>query len=161
MFKYQQISHVLAIQLLCVLICSCTGKKIQANVDLPITLCSTSTQDSLSIYKKQAFIRQSFNPKSWPEPRKILVIQISELQNPDLEPLTFMVSIELPQETIELGTFSLFPPNEPGIFRFRISEHISVIEKWVNSAVIIKLMPQEDQSVSRKVKISFDQIRWE
>lgn len=161
MIKSHIVSHVLAVQLLCILFCSCTGRKIHTNVDLPITLCDTSVTDTLTVHKKQPFIRQNFNPKSWPWPKEILVIQILELKNPNQEPLTFMVSIELPNETIALGTFSLFPPDEPGIFRFRTSEHISAIEKWISGAVIIKLIPQEDQSVSRRVNVKFNQIRWE
>gem|GEM_PF-2823614 len=91
----------------------------------------------------------------------MLVVSIKNVVNPDMEPMTFEISIELPAETLTLGTFSLYPPNEPGVFKFRVNNQVQKLRDAQNGCLIIKHVSEPGIVVNDKVRITFDEAYWE
>ncbi|MEL7004839.1 MAG: hypothetical protein AAFN93_19185 [Bacteroidota bacterium] len=89
------------------------------------------------------------------------MVSINSVENPDLEPLSFTVNVELPNQTLQIGALSLYPPDEPGIFRFRIDDYKADFGLWGNGSLIIKLEPVPDAPITDKVKVVFGATRWE
>ena len=123
-------------------------------------LCQTIRADSNVIYRTQTFIRLPISPAKLSSNEVALAVEVQSVVNPDKEPLTFTVHIELQAETIPVGEFSLFPPSEPGIFSFRINEARDKIKKASQACVVIKLSPAAGQVVSDKVRVVFNKPLW-
>ena len=133
---------------------------LQPGVQDQTTLCQPSSDNVNLINKQTLFIRQRIDPGKLKRNTEILVVGIKAVENPDLEPLSFAVSIELPAETLTIGAFSLYPNNEPGIFRFRVSQQSKLL-KATNACLIVKMVPQAGKIISDKVRVEFDDARWE
>ena len=123
--------------------------------------CVVPVNDKIQIKKNQVFVRQKFNPKEWKKIPELLVVGIESIENPNLEVLSFSVHLETPSDTVELGRFSLYPPDTPGVFNFRINEHIEKLQNTHNAYIIVKFVPLEKQVLSPKVRVTFYPIDWE
>ncbi|MCC6412725.1 MAG: hypothetical protein IT270_13760 [Saprospiraceae bacterium] len=125
------------------------------------TTCQTPGGNPNTMDKNQMFIRRDMDKSQLKSTTEWLVISVKTVNNPGLEPMTFEVSLELPSETLTVGTFSLFPPNEPGVFTFRVNNQVQKIQDAQNVCLIVKHMPEADAAVSDKVSVTFDEARWQ
>lgn len=125
------------------------------------TTCKTPDGNPNTMDKNQMFIRQDIDKSQLKSTTELLFVSIKTVENPEMEPMTFEVSLELPAETITVGTFSLFPPNEPGVFTFRVNTLVQKLRDAKNLCLIIKHVPEPGTVVSDKVRITFEEVRWE
>jgi hypothetical protein len=71
---------------------------------------------------------------------KFVQVKVVEVQNPKLHNVTFKVEYKTSSnETVFLGSFSLYPPNNPG--RFIVATHGKV--KGEGSIVLSLVVPEE------------------
>ena len=77
---------------------------------------STNGKTSYSLSAKQMEIVQWIGPElREPEKQKFVQIEVSKVFNPDKQPIIFEVFFQAENhEKVFLGTFSLFPPDNPG-----------------------------------------------
>jgi len=125
------------------------------------TTCKSPDGNPNTMDKNQMFIRRDIDKSQLKSTTALLVVSIKNVVNPDMEPMTFEISIELPAETLTLGTFSLYPPNEPGVFKFRVNNQVQKLRDAQNGCLIIKHVSEPGIVVNDKVRITFDEAYWE
>ena len=162
MKDYKVIGALALIALFHCLSCRSDGMRQMAYAKAPVTLCGDGPEsDSLTINRNKPFIRSYFSPILWEEPYQIMVVSVKSVTNPRLEPMTFTVSIEHPNGTEKVGSFSLYPPDEPGIFRVTFSDRLPQLNQLTNAYVIIKHTGNDNQLLSEEASVLFDSIQWE
>lgn len=63
---------------------------------------------------------------------EILTIDVMEVKNENLIPVYVNVFFRTSDSSISIGNFTLYPPDKPSVFKFRISEVIGDLNKNVN-----------------------------
>ncbi len=126
------------------------------NYGTEISICKIVIDKALIIHKDNLFLRVKLENLKKEKRHSILGLNITELKNPDLEPLSFHLYLELPNETIDLNSFSLYPGNLAGNFNFRVSQYWHKISKAKYVNLIIKLELIEKQKLSDKVFVEFE-----
>ena len=69
-----------------------------------------------SLGPKMPSITQAIEPTDRTQDCKFVQVEVVEVKNPKNFPVTFKVEYQSKQEKVFLGTFSLYPPNNPGRF---------------------------------------------
>lgn len=158
---YTKFYHLLLLIIVLGMFNACDNTKNKKLAASDVYYCPVPVNDKIQIKKSQVFVRHKFNPKEWKKIPELLVVGIKSIENPNLEALSFSVHLETPQETVELGRFSLYPPDTPGFFNFRINQHTEKLQHTHNAYIIVKFVPLEKQVLSRKVKVTFYEFSWE
>ena len=141
--------------------CKSEGLRQVGYTKAPITLCAGGPErDTLSIHSGKYFIRWQFSPLAWKETPDVLVVTVKQVDNPQMLPMTFEVHLEYPAGTKKLGEFSLFPPDEPGVFQFPAGD-VAEIQGLASAYLIIKYQKQSDTFLSEDTFIRFDECRWQ
>jgi len=84
-----------------------------------------------------------------PSLQKFVQIEVTKVDNKELVPLTFSVSFRPAKgEPVELGVFSLFPPDNPGIF---IVATRGLLES--GGTVTVTLVPLQDVTEEQEIRI--------
>lgn len=76
--------------------------------------------------KEYCFNADSGMMKEMPD---ILTIKIEEVLNPGLIPVNLSLSFKSADKKYEIGNITFFPPDKPGIFRFRITQILKELKK--------------------------------
>jgi hypothetical protein len=61
-------------------------------------------------------------------------LEVASVSNPDLEGLTFSVYLERDGNRWDVGAFSLYPPDRPGVFRLRLDGALRAAEAQTSPA---------------------------
>ncbi|MFZ1562517.1 MAG: hypothetical protein WAT37_21430, partial [Saprospiraceae bacterium] len=121
---------------------------------LEITTTCSNSQNRKYIDFENLFIRQII--------KKIVddgvfEIDIYKVVNPNMEPLLFEVSLETNIETVNVGYFSLYPPDNGGVFKFRFNEKVLKKAKYsAHKFLIVKHVSENNMTISNKVKVWFE-----
>lgn len=86
--------------------------------------------------------------------KKFVQIEIAEVLNPGKIPLSFTVHSQSPEgETSLLGTFSLFPPNNPGRFIIATQGKLQT-----GGAIIVDLIPLQAFEAHHEIQVKIHSI---
>lgn len=99
------------------------------------------------IYKLQSLDKSAGN--------KFVLVDISHVINPESIPLAFMLHYQSPgQEKFYLGSFALFPANNPG--RFIVPTHGKVGQ---DGEVVLTMEPLQDQGAATSVRVHVREVK--
>ena len=89
-----------------------------------------------------------------PHTRKFVKIDVTNVFNPHMIPLSFNVHYRTLQgEERLLGTFSLFPPDNPGSFLVATQGQLKT-----GGAVIVSLIPLEQTDMPKELRIQLKRL---
>ena len=138
-------NHRLLLLLLSCAICSCA--KSSAGGDHPPAVVQI-------VSMQQPEARRVVSGESMTE-QKFVQVQINQVDNPNLVRLSFVVHFEPDDgDSVTLGSFALFPPDNPGSF-------IVATQGKVNSdgRIIVSIKSLDDSSALQAVKVQIDSIK--
>jgi hypothetical protein len=129
---------------LCVLLLGCSTRLVsQINAGAEK---SSESPPSYSLNAKQLSIAQQIGPEvREPEKQKFVQFEVTKVSNPDKQPITFEVFFQAENhEKSFLGTFSLFPSDNPGKFIVPTKNRL----RNGGSVVLSMVLPQGSQSAN-------------
>lgn len=149
---------------------SCNGRSLdlvnEGNANAPVSSTNSATSQNrndkksddplyyLDLNKPQ--IEQSLEPGDREVERsKFVQVEVTEVNNPQKYPVKFEVSFQpKDQEKIFLGSFSLFPPTNPGKFIVATQGKVKGEGK-----IILSLMTSEQAKATDTLKVGVKRIR--
>jgi hypothetical protein len=109
---------------------------------------TSATEQGLEISNKHPVLRIPVKPALLTNLPNVLVLSITNVSNPTLQPVTMNVYFETPARKSKEGTFTLFPADRPGTFKLRINQKAvnelrQAAEKDIHSAALSVEMVSE------------------
>ena len=145
---------------------SCNGRSLDllnegnANASVSPTKNQNDTKSDEPLYYldlNKPQIEQSIEPTDREvEKSKFVQVEVSEVNNPQKYPVKFEVSYQpKDQEKIFLGSFSLFPPNNPGKFIVPTQGKVRGEGK-----IILSMVTSEQAKTADTLKVGVKRIRF-
>ncbi len=134
------------------------SRSVAAWETIGLLLCLATASANAGGYTLDGVTRsavQTIDPEvTAPQTKKFVQINVAEVINPQRIPLSFEVHYRNVQgEKIFLGTFSLFPPDNPGTFIVATGGRLQT-----GGTVIVSLIPLQEINVQSEVQVCLKRI---
>ena len=81
--------------------------------------------DTLQLTDTQPLLRIPISWKDLKDSPDSVAIEVTGIENPALAPVTLAAHFESRAKRWDIGAFTLYPPDHPGIFKFRITSIVA------------------------------------